>query len=183
MCVCTCTSNSLHFIRVEVHGGGSIYTCTHVHQLHYFCACMCTRMTQRQLQSKTLWGQVNYTLSMPPSSYIHHPLIIISLHPSCSISIILYIYIYIYKIIYAQIIAFTPHPWSLIYTPFTTSTQLTCCPSAPPPTPVHGDPTAPHHDCPSALSVQKDHRQAHMYTHFWSGDHQWVGPHSLTHTQ
>ena len=55
----------------------------------------------------------------------------------------------------------------------------------PPPTPVHGDP-APctctwrphsphslliHHDYPSALSLQKDHRQAHMYTPFWSGDH------------
>ena len=44
MCVHVRTSNSLHFIRVEVHGGGSIYTCTHVHQLHYFCACMYTRM-------------------------------------------------------------------------------------------------------------------------------------------
>ena len=70
-------------VAAYIHVHTCISSTTSVH------ACMCTWIIKWQLQCKTLWAQVNYTLSMPLLSYIYLPLI--SLHPCWSINIIIYI--------------------------------------------------------------------------------------------
>ena len=80
VCVCIQLSNSIHFIRVEVHGGGSIYTCTHVHQLHYFYSMHVHKNDQMTTTEQDIVGPgelyIVYALLVLyiPSTYLPSPL-------------------------------------------------------------------------------------------------------------
>ena len=162
-CMCVCIRLTVYIslalkcmevaasIHVHMCASAALLLCMHVH-----------KNDQMTLQSKTLWAQVNYALSMPPCpTYTFH----LSPFTPAAVLILLYIYINAQIItsvfksssvhqLCSSVITLVLHHtldyWSTLLTPHicTHPTPVASLPHplhpcmvTPPPTPVHGDPT------------------------------------------